>query len=375
MDFSILLYLFTYSVCIYCGFKKKSPQMLILFLYVFLCFGYMTGSDWRNYELKYNDSSTYLESAIQEKAFYFFYDKFHYLIPDFFMAIGIMKCIYLLSVAKIIRQLSDNWLLILALLLPMSLLFMLINNPLRFMIANIFVNFAFYSFLKNKILYGFLLLLSAPFFHLITLFFIPFSLVYRFADSISRVKIWVVVLLYFSAYLFTFFIGSLEGIIEQVGLILSLLFDSKDYHNYAYRSEGNLLSLGAICTAFISLCVIMNKDYILKHKNGSVIYSFAILSIFLSIISKPIPAGFRITMPFVVFFATAVSFIVEKQKVKLLFPVIYMYMLFNMIYSGYAYIPYSNSIYYIITKHKSYNERDCYNFKAYKERTGHEFEK
>ena len=50
-------------------------------------------------------------------------------------------------------------------------------------------------------------------------------------------------------------------------------------------------------------------------------------------------------------------------------------MLFSLISNGYSYIPYSNSIYYIITEHKSYNERDAYNFKAYKERTGHDFEK
>ena len=180
MDSSILLYLFTYSVCIYCGFKKKNPPLLLLFLYVFLCFGYMTGSDWRNYELKYNDSSTFLETAVQEKAFYFFYDKLHLLISDFFLSVGLLKCIYFLSIIKIIRHISESWLIVIAVMLPLSLLFMLINNPLRFMIANIFLNFAIYFYLKKKILLGSLLLFAAPFFHLVSLFFIPLFLVFRF---------------------------------------------------------------------------------------------------------------------------------------------------------------------------------------------------
>ena len=49
---------------------RNVRRAFIVWLYIFLCFGYMTGSDWRAYELQYQFVDYYYLNVTYEKGFY-----------------------------------------------------------------------------------------------------------------------------------------------------------------------------------------------------------------------------------------------------------------------------------------------------------------
>ena len=76
-------------------------------------------------------------------------------------------------------------------------------------------------------------------------------------------------------------------------------------------------------------------------------------------------------MPFMYFYSLYVINLL-KMKVRIgRFVLVYMVLSFVMtMWSTFVLIPYSNSIPYILTEHKTYNERYYYNFNAQRLRTG-----
>ena len=95
---SFLLYLLTFLG----GFlvdkmrpNSKVRKVFILWLYIFLCFGYMTGSDWRSYENEYITGSVKSWNYVAEPLSLITLTKLYHIIPDFWLFLGICKCIYL----------------------------------------------------------------------------------------------------------------------------------------------------------------------------------------------------------------------------------------------------------------------------------------
>lgn len=365
-------------ICLIGGLNYRKNNYIILalllYLYIFLCFGYMTGTDWRLYELKYYDSSTALDLAQYEIGFYVFYDYLHQLISDFWLAVGILKCIYLYSVYKITKELSTYWVVSLAILLSLSLMFMTINNPLRFMVANIFVNYALFLCVRGKYAYGCIVMMVAPLFHIMSIFSFLYILAFKMRNYVSNIKTIFIVVIFLSIVILSLLIGGVGEIVKQIGFVMSVLFESKDYVGYTDENADAVISFGAICKIFLSMFLIINRKKIIKEKNGYLIFSFSILYIFLNQILILIPTGFRLVIPIAPFYAISFAIIIFKSKYLVRYSVsfVFLYMTISMASRGYAYIPYSNSIPYILTKHKSYDKRDSYNMNEYKKRTGQE---
>ena len=100
-----MLYLFTFILCLMTDYnikqKKEVRFIILLWLYIFLCFGYMTGSDWRNYELMYNyeDLERYLLKG--EIGFVYLVKCFKKITCDFWVFNACMKLFYLYSLLDI----------------------------------------------------------------------------------------------------------------------------------------------------------------------------------------------------------------------------------------------------------------------------------
>lgn len=377
---SLLLYFFFFLGGLWIDFKVKRKTVIrrwfVFFLYVFLCFGYMTGSDWRGYELEYRYSQETLDSARYELGFYYLFDFLHSIIPDFFAALALLKCIYLYTVIKVLKKLIDKWLAAISLLMPIGLLFMLVDNPLRFMVANIFVNFSIYYFLSEKKWLSLISMIAAPFFQLTTIIVFPFFLFLFMEEKIIKINKYVLIAVYIIVTIVFAFPSAITSKIEDLSLWMELVFNSRSYSSYFVNNNNEVFTIGSALKAIVAIIVLYNKNIIISSgKYGKELCLLTIFYLMLDRVLVIIPSGFRLAIPFSLFFVVGMLIIIRIQKnslKRLFIPFLYFLTLSSSLTRGYVYIPYSNSIYYIVTEHKPYSERDRYNLDAMKKRTGHE---
>lgn len=396
---------------------KKIRRLYLIWLYVFLCFGYMTGSDWRNYELTYVYGDG-IDRFLSEPVSWFVFTVFPKLIPDFVLFMGIAKCLYLFSVYKLVSTITDRWVSVLALLIPFKLSFMLIQNPFRYMLALIFVNFAFrYLYLyftepsrkKTKtLLVTFGLTLVSVLAHNTCVIILPLLLVSLLAPSISRVNTFLLFILYVVFAVFTSNLSFINELKDSSIVFFQNYMELSDYAGYESENNEAIWSIGNLLRILFFFFILRSRDQICcLYNNGSIVYGFAILYLFLSRLLILIPTGFRLTLPFMIFYVIVIIYMwMYKHKFKETFsinsespingrsvlrikrissrPFIPFFALIIIAYSflsfgrkawtSYDILPYSNSLPYFVVGHKSYNERSQHNLNAYQVRLGVQYE-
>ena len=144
---SLLTYLVTVIIGLYIDSRRPLSNgtirnLYILWLFCFLCFGYMTGGDWRFYEETY-ETGNRLYQYVTEPASMFMFAFFPDIITDFWIFLGIFNSLYLFILIKIISNITDKWLSVIALSIPSQLIVILLQNSFRFMMAMCFLNIAF----------------------------------------------------------------------------------------------------------------------------------------------------------------------------------------------------------------------------------------
>lgn len=377
----MLFYIITFFLCFLLdlnkslGSNKIVRHVFIIWLYIFLCFGYMTGSDWRAYELIYNQSNQYVHS-FYEKGFYLLFNFLHLFIKDFFITLALLKCLYLYSLIRILRKVTDKWLSAVALLFPISLLFMLIDNPLRFMVASIIINFALYYLIDGNYKKYLLIAIWAPFFHITTLLIIPIFLLVKFRKRINAINKIVLIIAYILFSLICSNIYLSSTLMNEISSQLILL-GSKSYDSYLVQNNNSFFTIGSVINVFLAIILIYYRDTIINsNAYGDKIYCISIFYLFLFRILLIVPTGFRLAIPFGYFYAISMLCIIYNSRaiLKYIITLIFAIIMIKNVYTGYVYIPYSNSIYYIITGHKSYYERSRHNYDYYQKRMGKQYD-
>lgn len=391
--FSVLLYMATIAVGFILGSKgnsvsKQSRYIYILWLYVFLCFGYMTGSDWFLYEMVYSDFDTYSSRYEREPGSWFLFKTMPHLISDFWIFTAFLKCIYLYSFVFLTSKITDSFFSVIALSIPCVLAFMLIQNPFRFMIAQIFINFAIFFIyanitktypMKNQIVKAVLLLIMACFFHNTSVIYFVLLPLFFISPYIYKANSIVLFVLYVGV---TFLVSNLSFItemLEQVVFVASQFTDMKDYaSSYSPEDDSAFFTIGNLFNFIMFLLFLVSRSSVIKkYSNGKVVYGIAIIYCFLSRILILIPTGFRLALPFAVFYALCIIYMIRCNSKKLigLFMITYILLAFTKkLWTVYDMIPYSNSIPYIVTGHLPYDERCNYNINEYYMRTGETLE-
>lgn len=389
MDFitilSVLLYVGTFGLGFWLDYRQekkvKARKVFIVWLYVFLCFGYMVGSDWDVYELNYTEGFA-IYRYLSEPISYFLFSVFPKILPDFWIFCGIAKCIYLYTLIKLLQSLTNKWLSALVLMMPFFLLYMLISNPLRYMMGLCVINVALLLIVKNimgerKIRFLWakivgLVMISFCFQNTCIVFLatLPLVLLYKPISKMNRAVLFLAFLL--MIYL-TSDVSVIAGLRDNLNTLLSSELGMKDYSEwYEYENNSNLLSPGNLFKIFFLLVVLFYRDMVShNYRNGQFLYGVSIIALFLERIFLLIPTAFRLAIPFdyfyIVFFICCLSFRYVYVKVIILYAT---FLLCKNIWFSYDMIPYSNSIPYIVTKHKPYSERLLYNKDAYHIRTG-----
>lgn len=359
------------------GYSKSTILMrkcFVLWLYVFLCFGYMTGSDWRTYEMQYMYMNSISDLGwLNEMGFNFVFFSLKKILSDFWLVVGVLKCLYLYTLLRVAKLITPHWLAVISLMITGDLSFMLIDNPLRFMTALVLVNLALELCLKNKIALALLLVFLSFFMHNTSIFYLLLIPCVLFAERIAR---WNKVLLAILYVLFLY-VGSSVQILEymrqsMISFLITLSEDVRAYSAYEITSNASFFSLGNMFGVMMFLIILLTRDIIIwKHENGKMVYSMAIINAMLSKLLIIIPTGFRLAIPFSIFYIVYMVFLLRSTSLLKWFFVAYISISFPLnLWTTYKYIPYSNSIPYILTGHIDYNTRSRYNINAYEKRTG-----
>lgn len=360
---------------------KRSCIIYIIWLYIFLCFGYMTGADWFIFERVYLDFDSYSTRYASEPASWLVFKFGHYLLPDFWFFYGLAKCAYLFSVFYLLSKITENKYLAVALLIPCQLGFLLIENPFRFMLAALCINYALciiYDRLtdkkaKSQILTISLLILLAVCFHNACIIYIVLFPILFFVKKIKKIN---GLILFFFYMLLTYIFSDVSLLYKWGSSFINYLLmyvEMKDYaQSYLADNEGGFFTIGNIFRIFIFAIVLLSKKKVVSTvDNGDVIYGLTIAYLLIGRVFSMVPTGFRYSLPFATFYVVYIINMLKTNKILAQLLTIYILLAFGKkLWTSYDMIPYSNSIPYILTEHLPYSERVKYNPTECYKRTG-----
>ena len=369
-----MLYIITFLSCLLID-SLSSPQnriyrlLLVGWVIVFLCFGYMTGSDWRDYELIYEGSLEPSRYAVSEWGFDVLLSFFGRIISDFWIFNALCKMAYLGSFVLFMRCFTDKVWTAVGVAFVFSLLFILIDCPMRFMISLTFIQLGFFFFNKKRHILGTVLFILSILFHVSALFILLLLLSSFLFKNICRLPIIVLFIIFIVALILpsipAFFDILYSGLsfLNPMERIQRIQEEYSEYEVQTYRS------IGFWKTVVFGSFLILSKKYVLGLKNGQLLFYYSFLFIILSGILSCVPTGFRLGIINGYFFVIVIIELVNRKSfmfsikpvLKSVGIIALLVLLSHTVMNDWKYTPYSNSIKYILTDHLPYSYRDMYN--------------
>ena len=371
----MIFYFFVFFILIISDifhFKSKIYWYItFIILGVFLCMGYMTGSDWRGYEIEYNEVlSKNIWEGNTEYGFLIYMYIFKYLGFDFWHFFIVTKWILFLIIFKFIdKNISDNKYFTYAIFFALYGIFLFIDNPMRNLIGAVIYLFSFKYIVEENFFKYLITCLLASLFHLSFLLFIP---IFFLLNKKIKSKTYVIGFIFFNIILFFFSDQIINGVklLEIFNISYSIKLDQQIS---GYIMSDNIkdapFSFGMLSRYIIFIILIMYRNLIESYsKNGRLIFNSSIFLIFLTRLVLIWPITLRLSIPFSVFYTLSLSIIILKSKKEITF-FLYSFLLlistgtiYTTITSSIKYIPYSNYIEYLFVYKPDYNYRSNYNF-------------
>ena len=356
---SVIIILFILS---YTKRVTKVERLLYVLLAVFLCFGYMCGSDWRNYESEFYSGFIYravepgymfVSNWLNDRGIDFWY--FHTFTKVF------CWILFLYTFKKMWPSKSLGFPLML--FMASFGFFLFIDCPFRNLISvAIFLFFIPYLEQKRKIIYILGVLLASSF-HLSAFFFLVVPFIIGFIDRCSNRAL---VVIYFSVFV-TLLLG-IDQILINIVLAPVPFLQSKilAYSDTDLVQGGGLFSMGLILR-LICLWGMLHFRERLYAEGKQLLFALCYIYLLLSLLSYSVPILFRIPLFLSPFFVLMVSEIVDHLGVKMrryakLFYLLVALTITTKTSSSVFYVPYTNIIpYWIKDKPIDYNQRSEHN--------------
>ena len=362
----LLCYLFYYLTSDIMHYKLFL-KFIICIIGVFLCGGWMTGSDWRSYELEYYNSNFHTLLDNRMEVGYQFY-------ASFFNSLGLNFWIFLIStkiavytiVLRFVKFHKVPAFFFLLLFLPSVGFYLFIDNPLRSFISLAFW-FISLKYLYDGKLYPFILLtIIATLFHLTAIFMIPLYFLARI-----RIKGWAILLGFIA---FNVLAYKLDYLFEKINFILNYS-EVLGARMGGYLAENEFTSssinVGTIHRLFfLILLLIFRRKIEGYNKFSKMAFNLAMISFLIYPFGMSIHVLQRFGLfvsPFVeicTFYALAS--ILSSQYRNLLMSVLLSYSILRtilLVTEDYRYIPYTNYFVHLIKGDiPSYYQRTIYNY-------------
>ena len=368
-----MIYLLTFLLCLIADKLQARHRtcylLIIIWLYAFLCFGYMTGSDWRAYELMYNEENLTRFINKGEFGFVWLIDFFKFFIEDFWIFNACMKMFFLYALVTFFGFFTNNKYAALGLSFCFHTLFLVIDCPMRFMIGVSFVILSVKFLLQKRWLIFILFSLFAVLFHLTSLI-VSMVLILCYLSRSYVLKMSEIIL--WCAFILCLAISNSPKILEGIFSIANSVPLFEYYTTwYSIENSSDLTLISILKTAFIGTIIIANKEKIINWKCGDYIFSTAFFSLTIGGLFSLIPTGFRLNIVpkyfqviaiLELFFTVVYKYkITPKLLMKYVLLLLFAVLLMREVKSP-KYTPYSNSIYYILTKHLPYTYRYNHNY-------------
>ena len=342
---------------------------IVILSMVFYCFGYMTGSDWRSYEIMYEDANWVgLSNPARyiEPGYYLIMLLAKTLHLDFWTFFIFIKCFIFLFFTNLIKKCSGSYFYYsYATFLGVSGLYLFIDNPMR----NLIAISIFYLALKNAVnrhfwrFIGWVLFASTIHFSALALIPVYWLFAYRVKNVYlfaSFVTINVIFLIKKE------FVDSIIlNVVSQIpilGLKVAEYFLTESPY-----SLGKILSPKMLIYSFLFVMLLRTRRYIENGYNGKLLFNASVFFLLFYRISLSYSILFRFNMYFEVFFILGICLLIGKivmsaRKYYIFFLMLFtLYSMCSMITTTTVYVPYTNYLEYMFSPKPSFGYRSAYN--------------
>lgn len=377
----MIWYIFPLLAILYFSFydaNKYSYRITFVILALTYCSGYMTGSDWRAYELWYNDASIRnIQNYNKEFGYYYLMLIFKGLNFNFFLFTIFIKSLCLASFYGIIKKYSlnykDSFLSVFSLVCLQGA-FLFVNCPFRNVIAIGVFLYAFNKFYNSKFYLYIIFMLLAYTIHSSALIILIFTIIYKIFHTKFNDK--KALYFYLIAVILSIFPQIFKNLLENLKFISNLLESKIDGYVISEDAvSGSFLSIGSVFNIVVFYFIYKYRKE-LKSYNIQ-LYHFTIIALILYRLSMIVPIFSRFYLFFIVFYIISIVFLLRNtlKKYYLVWFVYCFLILVLVIRGNYAYLPYTNYWKHLITDDlKSYYQRDKFNidewYKKYKKLPG-----
>lgn len=350
------------------GIPKKAQLVFLFFVAMFLCGGYMCGSDWRGYEEDYTE-----ESITYEPGYYFLAKIARQLGFGFWGFEILLKFVCLVFFYKYInRHCYNNKYLCMLFYFSFYAIYLFIDGPLRNLCAITLFIIALDVYERSKTS-AIIISLVGMLFHSSSII----SCVYFIARIISEKKN-IGTVIYVAVYvlaLFVSFQGSMLVELANQTTIGQLLFAEK-LDRYVVKgfsaasTVSSPTSLGELLRTFFFFLVLSRRKQIEAIKEGKTLFFGAMIYFIISKLAASMDVLMRFECYFSIFYAIALTVMIDvitpsfKKLYKTSFIVLSLMFTYTTTTTDYRFVPYSNYFVYLIFHQPlpSYNERFNYNF-------------
>lgn len=354
------------------GFRKEekneiASSIFFVFLGLFLCFGYTTGTDWRVYEGAYQG----IEESVM--AMFFFMEPGYVLLTwaakslgmDFFHFFIVLKLIIYVIFVKALKFYCPKDTLFISLLFFIAwyAYFFFIDNPMRNMIA-IAIFLSSLKYMRERRFLPFLMLtLLAISFHFSAIIMLLF---YYFGNKSYKTSNIVIVYVVVSVLLLdrNIIFSILDNLLSSVPLIGSKIAIYAEPESG--DGGGKLLSLGLVIHTLIFILLMLGRDKIERNPHGKMIFMFSVLFSLLFRLGLTITIMGRFQFYIAIFYVASIGMLYYAFEVRSRI----LYLCFVLLISvgpcisylikDSRYIPYTNYLFFI-GDDMSFEERSQYN--------------
>lgn len=370
----MLFYFILVTLC-FCSFLFKQLKhsqnwfyFVVSIVGIFLCFGYMTGSDWRQYEVMYEElgkSLTQWTDSRTEIGYWYYMWIFKILHIDFWVFFIFTKCWLYGTIIYFLKKYGDSvFYLALTFFVATFGFAFFIDNPMRNLIAAVIFLFTFKYLIEKKILKYILVVLLATSFHISAIFFL---FLYFFFQKRWSTTFWIITYILINIL----FLGAKDFFLQFIAEHFSNnLLLGKAVTNYIIGEtniDGQFFSLGMLTKVLFFILLLNYRKKLENLPYGKLIFNFALTFLCIYRIALSIEIFIRFQMYLSVFFSIAVALLFYgfKSKSKIIYSsylfLIILYSTYTLITGSYKFIPYTNYLTYIWQIKPDYSYRSDYN--------------
>lgn len=360
----MLVYFFIIVLLFALSWGRVPRQMsfgVLFFLMLFLCFGYMTGSDWRVYEEEYYGE---FSARLVEPGYMLLSNLFSRAGINFWIFHILFKCLFFIVFIAFLRTHVNQLYCGLMLWVASFGFYMLIDCPFRNVISCMIMIPAFTCLFQRRYVWYYVLALLAISFHYSAIIMLLLPVI-----KVDNLSTKTLVVIYFAVFT-VMAIGGSELILSLVSRALPPILQDRILYYEEEYAGASIFSVGLIPRLICLWGILKYRTMIVeRYALGSKVISYCYFYLILSLIYYVFPVLFRSALFLAPFYIMGIIYALGSMKSSFKIPVsvawfiVALAVTFSTVRSPY-YVPYTNILFHYVTGDMhDYGYRDNYNLR------------